>query len=121
MNSFFNNKWNKTMKINQFLKGMLLVAGALFAGAAMADEAADAGKKIYDRTMGRGCATCHEGGSNPDLFLSVNKLNRDEFVAVLKNGRNAMPKVMPAIMGVAKGMTEDQAVDALIAYLKQGK
>ena len=111
------------MKINQSLKGMLLVAGVMFAGAALAEEPAEIGKKIYDRAFGRGCGTCHDVQPNPNLFESVNKLSKEEFTAVLVNGRNAMPKAMDIIMamGPVKGMTQDQAVDVLIAYLKSGK
>jgi cytochrome c551 len=113
------------MKMNKKLNSMLLVAGLAFAGAALAEEPADLGKKIYDRAFGRGCATCHDVQPNPNLFESVNKLSKEEFTAVLKNGRNAMPKAMDVIMGMSPvkkaGLTEDQAVDALIAYLKAGK
>lgn len=114
------------MKTQNFVKGMLLVAAATFAGAAMAEEGnAEIGQKIYDRAFGRGCGTCHDVQPNPNLFESVNKLSRDEFKAVLVNGRNAMPKAMDQIMAMgpvkSAGLTEDQAVDALIAYLKAGK
>lgn len=113
------------MKINNLLKGMLLVSGVMVAGAVMAEEPAETGKKIYERAMGRGCGACHDNASFPDLFKSVNTLSRDDLKGVLVNGRNTMPKVMDAIMGVgpvkSAGLTEDQAVDALIAYLKQGR
>jgi mono/diheme cytochrome c family protein len=107
------------------LKGLLLVVSALLAGAALAEEPAEIGKKIYDRAFGRGCATCHDVQPNPNLFESVNKLSKDEFTAVLVNGRNAMPKAMDIIMAMppvkSANLTQDQAVDALIAYLKAGK
>ncbi|MGZ8218828.1 c-type cytochrome [Methylomagnum sp.] len=113
------------MKINNLLKGMLLVSGVMVAGAVMAEEPAEIGKKIYERAFGRGCGTCHDVQPNPNLFESVNKLSRDEFKAVLVNGRNAMPKAMDQIMAMgpvkSAGLTDDQALDALIAYLKKGK
>lgn len=113
------------MKMNNNLKSMLLLAGVVFAGAAMAEEPAEIGKKIYDRAFGRGCATCHDVQPNPNLFESVNKLSKEEFTAVLVNGRNAMPKAMDVIMAMgpvkSANLTQDQAVDALIAYLKSGK
>lgn len=114
------------MKMNKNLKSMLLVAAVAFAGAALAEEPADTGKKIYDRAFGRGCATCH-GVTAPDLFESVNKLSRDDFVKIVKEGKagTAMPPALANIMGLPfvkkDNLTEDQAIDALIAYLKAGK
>jgi hypothetical protein len=55
----------------------------------------------------------------------VNKLSKEELTKVLVEGRNAMPKAMDQIMALgpvkSAGLTQDQAVDALIAYLKAGK
>jgi cytochrome c551 len=115
------------MKISKFLKGTLFVASILFTGAAMAEEVnlKDIGEKIYTRAFGRGCGTCHDVQPNPNLFESVNKLSKEEFTSVLVNGRNAMPKAMDVIMAMGPvknaNLTQDQAVDALIAYLKEGK
>ena len=79
----------------------------------------------YTRAFGRGCATCHDVQPNPNLFESVNKLSKEEFTKVLVEGRNAMPKAMDQIMNLgpvkSAGLTQDQAVDSLIAYLKAGK
>jgi cytochrome c551 len=112
------------MKIKS-MKGMLLVAGVMFAGASLAEEPAEVGKKIYERAFGRGCGTCHDVQPNPNLFESANKLSKEEFTAVLVNGRNAMPKAMDQIMAMgpvkSANLTQDQAVDALLAYLKAGK
>jgi cytochrome c551 len=114
----------KIMKTQKFVKGMLLVGAALFAGTAMAEGTAEIGKAIYDRAFGRGCATCHDVKPNPNLFESANKLSRDDFKAVLVNGRGAMPKAMDAIMAVGpvkkNNLSEDQAVDDLIEFLKSG-
>lgn len=117
-----------TMKISKLLKGIILASGVLFTGAVMAEEAPDLpgiGEKIYNRAFGRGCGTCHDIQSNPNLFESVNKLSKEEFTAVLVNGRNAMPKAMEIIMAMPPvknaNLTQDQAVDALITFLKAGK
>ncbi|TAN47266.1 MAG: cytochrome c [Methylococcaceae bacterium] len=91
----------------------------------MAEGDAAAGEKIYNRAFGRGCGTCHDMASNPNLFESVKKMSRDDFKGVLVNGRNNMPKAMETIMGLpnvkSAGLSEDQAVDALIAFLQKGK
>lgn len=113
------------MKISKLLNVAILSFGVLFAGAVAAEGDASIGEKIYSRALGRGCGACHDVQPNPDLYASANKLSKADFVAVLKNGRNAMPKVMDAIMALppvkSGNLTEDQAVDALLAYLKAGK
>jgi len=113
------------MKNLKPLKGILLVAGLVFAGASFADGNVEIGEKIYTRAFGRGCGTCHDVQPNPNLFESVNKLSKEELTKVLVEGRNAMPKAMDQIMALgpvkSAGLTQDQAVDALIAYLKAGK
>ena len=114
------------MKNQKPLKGLLLIAGMIFAGASVAEEpSVEIGEKIYTRAFGRGCGTCHDVQPNPNLFESVNKLSKEELTKVLVEGRNAMPKAMDQIMALgpvkSAGMTQDQAVDALIAYLKAGK
>lgn len=80
------------------------------------------GSKIYERAFGRGCGTCHDISSNPNLLESVKKLSKDDFIAVLKNGRNGMPKAAEAIMDVSNvkkaNYTEAQAMDAVYNYLK---
>jgi len=108
------------------LKGLLLIAGLVVAGASLAGEpTAEIGEKIYPRAFGRGCGTCHDVQPNPNLFESVNKLSKEELTKVLVEGRNAMPKAMDQIMALgpvkSAGLTQDQAIDALIAYLKAGK
>ncbi|GAB6047809.1 hypothetical protein JCM19379_16350 [Methyloparacoccus murrellii] len=108
------------------LKGLLLIAGLVVAGASLAGEpTAEIGEKIYTRAFGRGCGTCHDVQPNPNLFESVNKLSKEELTKVLVEGRNAMPKAMDQIMALgpvkSAGLTQDQAIDALIAYLKAGK
>lgn len=80
------------------------------------------GSKIYERAFGRGCGTCHDISSNPNLLESVKKMSKDDFIAVLKNGRNGMPKAGDAIMEVSNvkkaNYTEAQAMDAIYNYLK---
>jgi len=113
------------MKNSKFLKGMILATGFAMTCATQAAPDADIGEKIYNRAFGRGCGTCHDVQPNPNLHESVNKLSRDEFKAVLINGRNAMPKAMDIIMAMgpvkSANMSQDDAVDSLIAFLKAGK
>lgn len=113
------------MKNCKFINGLVLAVGMAATGSAMAEVSAETGEKIYSRAFGRGCATCHDVQPNPNLFESVNKLSREEFVGVLVNGRNAMPKAIDAIMSLPvvknANLSQDDAVDSLIAYLKAGK
>ena len=113
------------MKLQKQIKNSLLVAGLIFAGSSFAAEpSAEIGKKIYDRAFGRGCATCHDVQPNPNLFESVNKLSKEEFTKVLTEGRNAMPKAIDQIMALPPvkkgGLTQEQAIHSLIAFLKEG-
>jgi len=91
--------------------------------AAFADEQLEIGQKIYERSFGRGCGTCHDIASNPQLFdlVKSGKLTRASFEQTLKDGKGGMPKAIAAIMEVGPvkkaGYGEDQAVDALFAYL----
>ena len=104
----------------------LLVGAALIAisGQVAADEA-EIGGKIYDRAFGRGCGACHDIASNPQLkeLIKAGKLPKDQFAKVLKEGKNGMPKAVEAIMAVGPvkkaGLTEDQAIDAVYAYLSK--
>lgn len=108
------------------LKGILLLAGLVAVTPSFAGEAsAEIGEKIYTRAFGRGCGTCHDVQPNPNLFESVNKLSKEDLTKVLVEGRNAMPKAMDQIMSLgpvkSAGLTQEQAVDSLILYLKAGK
>jgi mono/diheme cytochrome c family protein len=81
------------------------------------------GKKIYDRAFGRGCGTCHDMASNPDLLQSVTKLTQDEFISIIKTGRNGMPPAGDEILSMKLvkkyGYTEDdKGFNALYSYLK---
>ncbi|MGD0960784.1 MAG: c-type cytochrome [Methylomonas sp.] len=105
----------------------------LFAGAALlalssqvfANEAEEIGAKIYERAFGRGCGSCHDIASNPQLsaLIKAGKLPKEQFAKVIKEGRNGMPKASAAIMEVGPvkkaGYTEDQAIDAVYEYLKK--
>ena len=99
---------------------------ALVALSGQAFSAADTavGKKIYDRSFGRGCGTCHDIASNPQLpaLIKSGQLDRAKFEEVLKNGRGGMPKAIEEIMkqpAVSKaGMSEADALDSLYEYLK---
>jgi mono/diheme cytochrome c family protein len=95
----------------------------ILSGAALADEATDIGKKIYDRAFGRGCGTCHDIASNPQLSANIKAgtLDRAKFEEVIKNGKGGMPKAIDEIMKNAAvqkaGYGADQALDALYKYL----
>ncbi|MDD1605264.1 MAG: cytochrome c [Methylococcaceae bacterium] len=103
------------------LAGITLIA---LSGAAFADESTEVGKKIYERAFGRGCGSCHDIASNPQLseLIKADKLDRATFEKVLKEGKGGMPKAIETIMALAPvtkaGYGEDQAVDALYNYLK---
>jgi len=102
------------------LAGIALIA---LSGQVFADEATDVGKKIYDRAFGRGCGTCHDIASNPQLsaLIKAGQLDRGQFEKVLQEGKGGMPKAIAEIMKnaavVKAGYGEDQAVDALYKYL----
>jgi cytochrome c551 len=104
-----------------------LLAGAALislSGAAFADEQIAIGKKIYERAFGRGCGTCHDISSNPQLTANIKAgtLDRAKFEEVLTNGRNAMPKALDEIMKIKAvtdaGYGKDQAIDALYKYIE---
>ena len=80
------------------------------------------GMQIYDRSFGRGCGTCHDVAPNPNLFESVKTLTFEEFDTVLRQGRNAMPKAIDAILAVTEvqtaGYDDMQAIEAIFNYLQ---
>ena len=102
------------------LAGIVLIA---LSGSAMADEQLEIGQKIYERAFGRGCGTCHDIASNPQLSANIiaGTLDRASFEKVLKEGKGGMPKAIEEIMAnkavIKAGYGEDQAVDALYAYI----
>jgi cytochrome c551 len=104
-----------------------LACAALIAlsGQAFADEELKVGQKIYDRAFGRGCGTCHDISSNPQLraLIKAGELSRESFGETIKNGKNGMPKAIDAIMAVGPvkkaGYSEEQAIDAIYKYLAQ--
>lgn len=127
-------------KTSNKLNGKILLSGVLSAGLVLGssisnvyagdvctsegtevDEVTWVGAKIYDRTFGRGCGTCHDVSPNPNLLESVKKLSQEEFATVLKEGRNGMPKATDAIMKVGPvkkaKMSEDDAIVAIWTYL----
>lgn len=83
------------------------------------------GSKIYDRAFGRGCGACHDIASNPQLaaLIKSGDLTREKFGTVLKEGKNGMPKAMATIMGVKPvkkaGLSEEEAIDAVFAFLSK--
>jgi len=102
------------------IAGIVLIA---LSGSALADEQLAIGQKIYDRAFGRGCGTCHDIASNPQLpaLIKAGQLDRAKFEQVLRDGKGGMPKAMDEIMknkAVQKaGYTEELAVDALYKYV----
>jgi len=103
----------------------LLAGAALLAISAQvaANEAEEIGAKIYERAFGRGCGTCHDIASNPQLkaLIKAGKLPKDQFATVIKNGKNCMPKAGDAILEVGPvkkaGIPLDQAISDLYDYL----
>lgn len=104
-----------------FLTGVALIS---LSGAVTAAPDKAVGQKIYDRAFGRGCGTCHDIKSNPQLTenIKAGSLDRAKFEQVIKNGRNAMPKAIDEVMNnsaVKKaGMSETDALDSLYEYIK---
>jgi cytochrome c551 len=102
------------------LAGIVLIA---LSGSAFADEQTEIGQKIYDRAFGRGCGTCHDIASNPQLpaLIKAGTLDRAKFEQVLRDGKGGMPKAIDEIMknkAVEKaGYTEELAIDALYKYI----
>lgn len=82
------------------------------------------GSKIYDRAFGRGCATCHDIATNPNLIKNIKdgSLSFSQFKATVINGKNAMPKAGAAMdtVGKKKGYTGDKAIKAVYDYLSAG-
>jgi len=108
-------------------KLLLAVAGIALiglTGQVLADEQLEVGKKIYERAFGRGCGTCHDIASNPQLpaLIKAGQLDMAKFTQVLTEGKGGMPKAMEEIMkqkAVEKaGYTQEQAVTALYKYLE---
>ncbi|MDT4331466.1 c-type cytochrome [Methylomonas sp. MED-D] len=105
-----------------FTVGAALIA---LSGQVAANEQEEIGAKIYERAFGRGCGACHDISSNPQLkeLIKAGKLPKDQFTKVVKEGKNGMPKATAAIMEVGPvkkaGYTEDQAIDAIYAYLSK--
>lgn len=107
-------------------KSFLALAGVALiglSGSVFADEKLEIGAKIYERSFGRGCGTCHDIASNPQLPANIKAgtLTRASFEKILKEGKGGMPVAIAEIMknkAVEKaGYGEDQAVDALFAYI----
>lgn len=94
----------------------------LSSGQVLANEEIKVGQKIYDRAFGRGCGSCHDIATNPQLIKS-GELDKAKFSKVLKKGKNTMPAAMAAIMAVGPvkkaGFSESQAIDAVYKYLSK--
>lgn len=123
------NKFKKIIAGTALVAGLGVSSGQALAADALCQIEGDrvdmktwVGMKIYDRAFGRGCGTCHDVSPNPNLFEVVKKLSKDEFGNVLKNGKNAMPKAVDAILAVGPakkaGYGEAEAIEAVYNYLK---
>lgn len=99
----------------------LFLGSALLALSTQASADAALGEKIYKRAFGRGCGTCHDIKSNPQLpeLIKAGKLPKDQFASVLKNGKNGMPKATDDILKIAKDKSEAEAIDSLYEFLSQ--
>lgn len=88
-----------------------------------------AGYKIYKQFNGTGCSGCHGalgagGGAFPDLAERVKSMSKDDFIAVVRNGKEGT--IMPKAVDDAKfkkfsekyGLTEDQALDGTYTYIQ---
>ncbi len=116
--------------------GLVLGASLLFVGQAMAqdkpyviedgklDQATWIGMKIYQR--GR-CETCHGpdaagGAAFPNLLEAMKRTDKAALSDIVKNGKGSMPPMLANVMNIKmikkKGITEEQAMDSLYAYLK---
>jgi hypothetical protein len=118
--SFFTPREVTMKKSLGTIAGIVLIA---LSGSALADEQMEIGQKIYERAFGRGCGTCHDIASNPQLpaLIKAGTLDRARFEEVLRNGKGGMPKAMDEIMknkAVEKaGLTEELAIDYLFKYI----
>ena len=88
------------------------------------DETTWIGMKIYQR--GR-CETCHGpdaagGAAFPNLLEALKTIDKAKLTEIVKNGQGSMPPMLPSVMNIKmikkKGITEEQAMDSLYAYLK---
>jgi len=104
------------------IAGIALIA---LSGQALAADEMKVGKKIYDRAFGRGCGSCHDIASNPQLsaLIKAGKLDLATFSKTIKEGKNGMPKAVAAILAVGPvkkaGYDEDQAIAAVYKYLSK--
>lgn len=106
------------------MSNKISVVGAIVAGAllstvvqsAFADEAIDAGEKLYKRER---CETCHGGNLQgsaafPNLLTSPKTADKAAFSQIVLEGKGAMP-AFKANEKVAKG------IDNLFAYVSSKK
>lgn len=126
----------ENLRIKKWVQGLVLGCGLAMAGGAMAgdepytveDGKVDVktwmGMKIYQRG---GCQGCHGpnakgGAAFPSLLDALKTMSRDELAKIVKEGRNTMPPMMQGVTDLKivkkKDYSEDDAMDALFAYLK---
>ncbi len=115
---------NRILNILKILVFIFFLNGYAFAEELILSEKIDLGEQIYKRSFGRGCGSCHDIASNPqlDTLIQSGELDIERFADLTINGIGGMPAAISAIMAVAPvrdaGLTEDQIIDALYTYLK---
>jgi len=112
--------------MKKILLAVTTVAVLGLSAQASANQDIKVGRKIYDRAFGRGCGTCHDIASNPQLIplIKSGELTKASFTKTIKEGKNgSMPAAIANMMTIGPvkkaGYTEDQAIDALWNFLNQ--
>lgn len=81
--------------------------------AELASNPAEQGKYLYHNASPAACVACHgengKGGIAGAKDMTISKLSDAEMAAMIKKGKNAMPKY--------KNLTDDQ-VNSLVAYIR---
>jgi mono/diheme cytochrome c family protein len=88
-------------------------AKAVEVPAELVSNPVEQGKHLYYNATPAACVVCHgengKGGIAGAKDMTISKLSDAEMAAMIKNGKNAMPKY--------KNLTDDQ-VNSLVAYIR---
>ena len=124
------------LQIKRWTQSVLLTSCLAMAGGALAgdtpytvedgkvDVKTWVGMKIYQRGE---CQNCHGpdakgGAAFPSLLDALKTMSKEELTKIVKEGQNTMPPKMEVVMGIKmikkKKYSEDDAMEALYAYLK---